>query len=108
MHLVVERLRIPERPPIRCPGVKRSENGTTEGAYIGERVQVRQPDLQRLHASHRQPGQGSVLTVGQRAIAGVNHWNQVLDQHVAKATDPGQGTAAWWLGGPGTYRVAAL
>ena len=54
--------------------------GGGEAADPGERVEVRQPEVQRLAAAHRQPGQRPVLAVRLDRVARLDRRNHVLQQ----------------------------
>ena len=44
-------------------------------------------NLKRLHAAHRQAGHRPMVAVGDRAIGGVDHRNQVADHHLFKRAE---------------------
>src|ERR1022692_4099423 len=49
-----------------------------ESANVGEEVEVIECNLERLHAAHRQPGHGAMITVGDGPEVRVDVWNQGL------------------------------
>jgi hypothetical protein len=58
------------------PGVR----GRGEAAHPGERVEVAQPEVERLAAAHRQPGQGPRLAVSLDRVGFLDEWDQVGKQ----------------------------
>ena len=53
-----------------------------EASDPGERVQVLQPEIERLSAAHRQPGQRPALAVGLHRVEFLDEGDQVLDEVV--------------------------
>src|SRR5579863_7706808 len=53
-----------------------------ERTDIGKLVKMRLGDLPGLCAAPGKPGHGPMLPIGYRAVGRVNHWDDVLDQHL--------------------------
>src|ERR1041385_7353695 len=78
-HLLLE--------PGHVRNVRHRDAATTEDADVRERVQMRQGDRPRLHATHREPGHGAMRLVRYRSEVCVDEWNEVVDQHLFEGAE---------------------
>src|SRR5688572_7228696 len=97
-HEAVELLWLCERAVLR---LRIAERTATENADMRERLEMRQPDVARLHAAHRESRHRAMFAVRDRAVVRVDHRDDVLQQDVFefRETHSGWTSTAWRTAG---------
>src|SRR5262249_24903527 len=84
---LVESRGVVERPVIRRLHVEPAQRWSAERTDEGELVQMVQPNLKRLHATHGQSSQSAVFSVGARAVGRIDLWDEFTGEHLLERTE---------------------
>src|SRR3954463_14955625 len=86
LYLFVEGCRVCKNAVTRRLRIKSSSRSAAaaEASKICEFIKVAEHSLERLHASHGQPGHGTILPAWQRSVCLLNHRNEIGEHHLGE------------------------
>ena len=74
--------------------IRHGDAAAAEDADVGELVEIGQSDLPGLHAAHGEAGHSPIGLISDRAEAGINEGNQVVDKHPFESAEIKAATSA--------------